>query len=96
MADTAGKGKGAAGASAGGGKAKAADKLGEAEVLNLVLDYLATKGFTEAEQTLRQSVSAAQGSPKKGHKSNQQSGTFCGRVVWAHEYSTLAQHSWCL
>lgn len=73
MADT-GTGKGAAGAAAGGGKAKATDKLGEAEVLNLVLDYLATKGFTEAEQTLRQSVSASQGSPKKGHNSNQQSG----------------------
>lgn len=81
MADTAGKGKGAAGPSAGGGKGKATDKLGEAEVLNLVLDYLATKGFTEAEQTLRQSVSASQGSPKKkGHNSNQQSGTFFGQA----------------
>lgn len=70
MADT-GKGK-AAGAAAGG--SSATDKLGEAEVLNLVLDYLATKGFTEAEQTLRQSVSASGGSPKKGRNSNQQSG----------------------
>lgn len=50
------------------------DKLGEADVLNLVLDYLATKGFVEAEQTLRQSVSASGGSPKK-QSSNQQSGT---------------------
>lgn len=85
MADT-GKGKGAAGPSAGGGKGKATDKLGEAEVLNLVLDYLATKGFTEAEQTLRQSVSASQGSPKKGHNSNQHSGalsSFGGGRVWA-------------
>lgn len=82
MADT-GKGKGGAGASTGGGKAKATDKLGEAEVLNLVLDYLATKGFTEAEQTLRQSVTAGQGSPKKGHNSNQQSGTLAGALVRA-------------
>lgn len=50
------------------------DKLGEADVLNLVLDYLATKGFVEAEQTLRQSVSASGGSTKK-QSSNQQSGT---------------------
>ncbi|CAM9956559.1 unnamed protein product [Ectocarpus sp. 12 AP-2014] len=71
MADT-GKGK-ATGAAAGG--SSATDKLGEAEVLNLVLDYLATKGFTEAEQTLRQSVSASGGSPKKGRNSNQQSGS---------------------
>lgn len=82
MADT-GKGKGAAapaaaaaaGASSAGGSNKAADKLGETEVLNLVLDYLATKGFTEAEQTLRQSASAAGGSPNKGRKSNQHTGT---------------------
>lgn len=85
MADTR-KGKGAAaGQSAGGVKGKATEKLGEAEVLNLVLDYLATKGFTEAEQTLRQSASASQGSPKKGHNSNQHSGAFlraqqCNRV----------------
>lgn len=52
----------------------ATDKFGEADVLNLVLDYLATKGFVEAEQTLRQSVSASGGSPKK-QSSNQQSGT---------------------
>lgn len=56
------------------GVASATEKLGEADVLNLVLDYLATKGFVEAEQTLRQSVSASGGSPKKP-KSNQQSGT---------------------
>lgn len=48
-------------------------KLGEADVLNLVLDYLATKGFVEAERTLRQSVSASDGSPK--HSSNQQTGS---------------------
>lgn len=70
MAD-AGKGKASA---PGGGASKGAEKLGEAEVLNLVLDYLATKGFTEAEQTLRQSVSAGGGSPPK-QNSNQQSGT---------------------
>eukprot|EP00904_Undaria_pinnatifida_P008972 jgi/Undpi1/5204/HiC_scaffold_2.g00486.m1 len=52
----------------------ATDKFGEADVLNLVLDYLATKGFVEAEQTLRQSVSASGGSPKK-QSSNQQSGS---------------------
>lgn len=76
MADT-GKGKGApSGASSAGGNSKATEKLGEAEVLNLVLDYLATKGFTEAEQSLRQSASATGGSPNKGRKSNQQSGTF--------------------
>lgn len=54
MVDTR-KGKGAApGATAGGGSA-ATDKLGEEEVLNLVLDFLATKGFLEAEETLRES-----------------------------------------
>ncbi|CAM9961532.1 unnamed protein product [Pylaiella littoralis] len=75
MADT-GKGKGApSGASSAGGNSKATEKLGEAEVLNLVLDYLATKGFTEAEQSLRQSASATGGSPNKGRKSNQQSGS---------------------
>lgn len=72
MADT-GKGKGAPAGPAAGGASAATDKLGEAEVLHLVLDYLATKGFTEAEETLRQSVSAAGGSPKKGN-SNQHSG----------------------
>lgn len=56
------------------------DKLGEADVLNLVLDYLATKGFVEAEQTLRQSVSASGGSPKK-QSSNQQSGTTQNRKI---------------
>lgn len=54
------------------GGSSATDKLGEADVLNLVLDYLATKGFVEAEQTLRQSVSSG-GSTKK-QSSNQQSG----------------------
>lgn len=53
------------------------EKLGEAEVLNLVLDYLATKGFVEAERTLRQSVNANDGSPI--HSSNQQSGEQCGQ-----------------
>lgn len=64
MADGKGKGKG-------GGFAT--DKLDEADVLNLVIDYLATKGFTEAEQTLRQSVSASGGGRKK-QSSNQGSG----------------------
>lgn len=75
MADT-GKGKATAGGPSTqgeGGRSKGAEKLGEAEVLNLVLDYLATKGFTEAEQTLRQSVSAGGASPVK-QNSNQQSG----------------------
>lgn len=52
--------------------AMATQKLDEADVLNLVLDYLATKGFVEAERTLRQSASASGGSPK--HSSNQQTG----------------------
>lgn len=84
MADT-GKGKGAAaaGASSAGGN----EKLGEAEVLNLVLDYLATKGFTEAEQTLRQSASAAGGSPNKGRKSNQQSGTLQAHHTRPYSYT---------
>lgn len=56
--------------------APATDRLDEGDVLNLVLDYLATKGFVEAEKTLRQSVSAAEGSPKK-HSSNQQTGVRC-------------------
>lgn len=68
MADM-GKGKGSA---ASGGVST--DKLDDGDVLNLVLDYLATKGFVEAEKTLRQSVTADGGSPKH-HSSNQQSGT---------------------
>ena len=61
------------------GKGKAAggggvtDKLDESDVLNLVLDYLATKGFVEAEQTLRHSLSASEGS-REAPKSNQGSG----------------------
>lgn len=64
------------------GGASATAKLDEADVLNLVLDYLATKGFVEAEQTLRQSVSASGGSPKP-HRSNQQSGEeLASTIVW--------------
>lgn len=55
-----------------GGGASATDKLNEGDVLNLVLDYLATKGFVEAEQTLRQSVSL--GSAPEKQRSRQQSG----------------------
>lgn len=62
-------------------------KLGEADVLNLVLDYLATKGFVEAERTLRQSVSASDGSPK--HSSNQQTGEVTVQPVDTHGASQL-------
>lgn len=67
MAETKGKGK-ANGVAAGGGGTT--EKLGEADVLNLVLDYLATKGFVEAERTLRQSVKASNGSvkPSSNHR----------------------------
>lgn len=68
MADF-GKGKGRPNR---GTSTSAAEKLDESDVLNLVLDYLATKGFTEAERTLRQSVSASGGSPSRS--SNQQTG----------------------
>jgi len=57
-------------ASAGGGT----EKLNEADVLNLVLDYLATKGFVEAEQTLRQSLPASGNSIEPGKSTNQRSG----------------------
>lgn len=51
------------------------EKLNEGDVLNLVLDYLATKGFVEAEQTLRQSLSASGNSIEPGrHSTNQGSG----------------------
>lgn len=65
MADTASKARAT-------GSAAKYQKLDESDVLNLVLDYLATKGFVEAERTLRQSVSASDGNRKQS--SNQQTG----------------------